>query len=193
MRPDRTARAVVTLVLLVVGALGATACRKAQGRPPIGKGSKSLADSADQIIFGQRTLITDRGLSRAEILADTSFFFDENTRIEMRKVNGTFFNSSGMKDALLTSREGLYNSRYGVLEARGDVVITSLDGRRLASPMVHFDQRINQLLSDSVFVLTEPNGREIRGIGFKSDPDMTNIKIDRVLSAKGGAVSVPDR
>jgi hypothetical protein len=98
-----------------------------------------------------------------------------------------------MKDALLTSKEGLYNSRFGVLEARGDVVITSLDGRRLTSPMVHFDQRINQLVSDSSFVLTEPNGREIRGIGFKSDPDMTNIKIDRVISAKGGAVAVPDR
>lgn len=192
MRIARPFRTLLTLAVLASAALVGSACKKVQG-PPIGKGSKSLADSADQIIFGQRTLITDRGLSRAEILADTSFFFDENTRIEMRKVNGTFFNSAGMKDALLTSREGLYNSRYGVLEARGDVVITSLDGRRLTSPMVHFDQRINQLMSDTSFVLTEPNGREIRGIGFKSDPDMTNIKIDRVLSAKGGAVAVPDR
>jgi hypothetical protein len=185
-------RVVLSLAAFAATALSAGACKKPQ-TPPIGKGGKTLADSADQIIFGQRTLITDRGLSRAEVLADTSFFFDENTRIEMRKVNGTFFNSAGMKDALLTSREGLYNSRFGVLEARGDVVITSLDGRRLTSPMVHFDQRINQLMSDTSFVLTEPNGREIRGIGFKSDPDMTNIKIDRVLSAKGGAVSVPDR
>jgi len=48
-------------------------------------------------------------------------------------------------------------------------------------------------MSDTSFVLTEPNGRDIRGVGFKSDPDMTNIKIDRVLSAKGGAVAVPDR
>ena len=193
MRRAMSVRAALTMSAIVVAALLGTACQKGKGQPPIGKTSKSLADSADQIIFGQRTLITDRGLSRAEILADTSFFFDENTRIEMRKVNGTFFNSVGMKDALLTSKEGLYNSRFGVLEARGDVVITSLDGRRLTSPMVHFDQRINQLVSDSSFVLTEPNGREIRGIGFKSDPDMTNIKIDRVISAKGGAVAVPDR
>lgn len=192
MRRSLNARAALTAVALLTAALVGGACRKSNS-PPIGTGKKSLADSADQIIFGQRTLITDRGLSRAEILADTSFFFDENTRIVMRKVNGTFFNSAGMKDAILTSEEGLYNSRFGVLEARGNVVITSLDGRRLTSPMVHFDQRINQMMSDTTFVLTEPNGREIRGIGFKSDPDMTNIKIDRVISAKGGAVTVPDR
>ena len=72
------------------------------------------------MLYGQRMLITDRGLNRAEIHSDTAYFFDENTRTEMRIVDGVFFDSQGLRDAVLTSRTGLYNQRLNSLEARGD-------------------------------------------------------------------------
>jgi LPS export ABC transporter protein LptC len=168
----------------------AAACRDANTLP-IAAAKKTIVDSADQVIFGSRNLITDRGVLRAEVLSDTSFFFGENTRLEMRIVHGVFFGATGAKDAVLTSRAGTYDMRVGMLEARGEVVITSLDGRRLETPFLRFDQRINQISSESTFVLTEP-GRELHGVGFKSDPDMQNIHVTKVLSARTGAVPVPE-
>ena len=156
-------------------------------------GKATMADSADQVIFGARTLITDGGLKRAEIRSDSAFFFDENTRVEMSGfVHGTFFNSQGAMDAILTSRRGMYNTRSGMLEARGNVVIKSLDGRTLTTPFVRFDQRLNKISSDSAFVMTEP-GREVRGTGFVSDPDMNNIVVLHLKQGKTGAVALPEK
>jgi LPS export ABC transporter protein LptC len=162
---------------------------------PIAAAKKTIADSADQVLFGMRTTITDGGLKRAEVLSDTAFFFDENTRLEMRGaplVRGIFFDAVGAKEAVLTSRTGLYTTRVGVLEARGDVVLTSVDGRRLETPFLRFDQHISQITSDTTFVLTSPD-REVRGVGFVTDPDMQNIRVLRLISSKIRGVALPER
>lgn len=148
----------------------------------------SMLDSADQIAFGSRTLVTDAGLLRAEIFADTTFFLDENTRVEMRVVQGVFFNAQGSKDATLTSARGTFLSRGSVLEAWGNVIVTSVDGRVLKSPMLRFDSQQNQITSDSAFVLTDPDGKEMRGIGFDADPNLNVVRVRRLQSGRGGTV-----
>ena len=192
MRVQGMARRAATLVCLMTVALSA-ACDRGPKGPPIGSTTRSIADSADQVVFGQRTMITDRGVLRAEILADTSFVFDENSRVDMRVVHGTFFSSVGVKDALLTSARAKYNVRDEGFEANGNVVVTSLDGRRLTTEHLVFDQRANKLSSEVAFVMTEPGGREMRGIGFDSDPDMNNVRVHKSSSGKAGAVIVPNR
>ena len=167
-------------VLIVVSAgLLLSACDKRR-QPPVVPNTP-LADSADQVMFGARSLLTDRGLMRAELHGDTAYFFDDNTRIELRTVTVTFYTTTGQKNADLKSREGTYSTRQGTMEARGNVVIVSVDGRRLTSPHVRFDQNRNQISSDSAFVLTEP-GRVLRGVGFVSDPQMTNVRVLRGAS-----------
>lgn len=148
----------------------------------------SMLDSADQIAFGSRTLVTDAGLLRAEIFADTTFFLDSNTRVEMRVVQGVFFNAQGSKDATLTSARGKYLTRGSILEAWGNVVVTSVDGRVLKSPMLRFDSQQNQITSDSAFVLTDPDGKEMRGIGFDADPNLNVVRVRRLQSGRGGTV-----
>jgi LPS export ABC transporter protein LptC len=179
----------LTAAVLLGFALVTGACQKPE-TPKTAAAAKGIDPLADQVVFGSRTLVTDRGLMRAEVLSDTSLFYDDNTRMEMRVVRAIFFNSAGAKDAVLTSRKGRYMTRDGVLEARGDVVINTVDGRRLTSQMVRYDQRVNQISSDSAFVLTE-DGREASGIGFVSDPDMNNIRILRGSRGKAGAVRLP--
>jgi LPS export ABC transporter protein LptC len=175
---------------MVLVIASAAACTDVKG-PPLSANKKTIADSADQVAFGQRTLITDRGLNRAEILSDTAFIFDENTRTDMRIVNAVFYDSQGNKNAVMSSRMGQYNERLHSLEARGDVRITAIDGRHLESPFVRYDQRMNQVSSDTTFTMTDPDGRVIKGIGFTTDPDLQNFKVLRLGSAKGGAVAVP--
>ena len=178
-----------TLILLsFVSAAGIAACENKQAPPVVAR--SALVDSADQVMFGARFNLTDKGLARAELLSDTAFFFDDNTRIELRKVEVTFYTTSGARDAYLTSKRGTYNSRIGTMIARGDVVVITEEGRRLTTPYLKYDQQINEISSDSAFVLTEP-GRRLEGKGFRSDPNMQNVQIMKTKSGSTGAVTLP--
>jgi LPS export ABC transporter protein LptC len=176
------------LVLLFALAAAAAACADNTATPAIAKAS--LADSADQVMYGTNFNLTDKGLSRAELLADTAYFFDDNTRIELRQIEVTFFTTSGARDAYLTSLRGTYQTRGGIMVARGDVVVITEEGRRLETPELKYDQSMNEISSDSAFVLTEP-GRRLEGIGFRSDPNMQNVQILRTKSGSTGAVTLP--
>ena len=172
----------------IAAAVSAAACTE-RTAPPIAKKS-ALADSADQVMFGAHFNLTDAGLSRAELLSDTAYFFDDNTRIELRKVETTFYTASGARDAYLTSERGTYNNRTNQMIARGDVVVITEEGRRLTTPELKYDQQSNEIASDSAFVLTEP-GRRLAGIGFRSDPNMQNIQILKTKSGSTGVVTLP--
>jgi hypothetical protein len=87
----------------------------------------SLADSADQVMFGVKTVLTDRGLLRGELMADTAFFFDNNTRSELRGVQVTFYGSNGAKNAVLTSREGTYRTALNEMEDKQEALQTGAD------------------------------------------------------------------
>jgi LPS export ABC transporter protein LptC len=164
-------RRFVAVVLVV--AIGAACDSKKQ--PPVAA-SSPLADSADQVMYGVKFNLTDRGVDRAHLEADTAYFFEDNTRIELENVNTTFYNSMGAKDAVLTSRRGTNNTRTGNMVARKNVVVVSEDGRRLTTDELIYNPQRNEISSDSAFVMTEPN-RRLEGIGFRSDPNMNNIRI----------------
>jgi LPS export ABC transporter protein LptC len=178
------------LALVAFTALSVGACSKESEMDGATFAAGSLLDSADQVAFGSRTLVTDAGLLRAEIFADTTLFLEQNARISMRGVKGDFFNAQGSKDAAMTSQRANYDSRNGMLEAWGNVIVTSVDGRILKSPMLRFNQTQNQIVSDSAFVLTEPDGREVRGVGFRADPNLDVITVIRLDRGRGGSVDL---
>lgn len=185
-RARARARSFCTLAAI---ALLASACQKIQA-PKTAATARGIDPLADQVAFGSRTLVTDAGLRRAEVLSDTALFYDDNTRMDMRVVQAIFYNSSGAKDAVLTSRTGRYLTRDNVLEARGNVIIKTVDGRTLVTEQIKFDSRVNQISSDSAFVLTE-EGREASGVGFVSDPDMNNLRIISASRAKAKNIKLP--
>jgi len=176
----RIAPALGTLALLL-----ATCTSKKQ--PPVA-GRSPLADSADQIMYNSRFVLSDQGIARAQMHSDTAYFFDDNTRMEFENPNVTFFTSTGAKDAVLTARHGTYNNRTSNMIARKNVVVVSEDGRRLTTPELIYNQQKNEISSDSAFLLTEPN-RQLSGIGFRSDPNMKNILILKGASGIARSVS----
>jgi LPS export ABC transporter protein LptC len=174
------------VAFVVVSVVSAVAC-STKKQPPVATHSP-LADSADQVMYGARFNLTDKGLQRAQLEADTAYFFEDNTRIELEPVHTTFFTATGAKDAVLTSLRGTYNSRTTNMVARKNVVVVSEDGRRLTTPELIYNQQLNQISSDSAFVMTEPN-RRLEGIGFRSDPNMKNIQILKGASGMARGVS----
>ena len=121
--------------------------------------------------------------------ADTAYFFDGSTRIEARNEKTTFYTTTGVEDAVLTSVEGTYNSARGTMQARKHVVVVTTDNKRLETSELNYNQQTNLISSDSAFVLTQPTG-VMRGIGFTSDPNMTNLHVKRVITG-GGTFTLP--
>jgi len=180
----------VSLVIVVLAASVSLSCTNKK-LPPV-EAHSPLADSADQVMYPARFNLTDQGLQRAHVDADTAYFFDDNNRMELQGVHATFYTVTGAKDAVLTSRHGTTNTRTNNMIARKDVVVVSEDGRRLTTPELIYNQQKNEISSDSAFVMTEPN-RRLEGIGFRSDPNMKNIQILKGASgfAKGVSTQTP--
>ena len=178
------------LLLAASGCLVLGACGKGN-QTPIGP-HNPLADSADQIMFGARLKLTDAGVNRAEVHADTAYFFDDNSRVEMSVVRTVFFNDNGTKSADLTSKFGTDNSRTGYMDARGDAYVIAVDGRTLRSPVLRYDQAKNELSSDTIFTATDSTGRRLDGIGFTSDPNMNNLHCFKNCHGIGGQVILPE-
>jgi LPS export ABC transporter protein LptC len=172
----------LVLCALVLGA----ACQKSDAVAV--KNRVTAADSADQVMFHARSLITHDGAIRAELFADTALFFDENTRIEMRGVKTHFHNKEGEQNTVLTSKQGTYNTRLSKMEARQDVDVVARDGRRLQTVQLRYDQAANQISGDSAFTMTQPGGRRLEGVGFISDPDMRNVQVLRATQGAAGVI-----
>ena len=186
-----TFRAGATAWLTVlVAALITAGCTGTKKTAPVL--SNAMADSANQVMYGARFNLTDQGVMHAQLVADTAYFFDDNTRVELIHVNSTFYTSVGVKSAVLTSRRGTYHTNTGLMVARGNVVINSEDGRHLRSEELKYDQSRNEIASDSAFVLTEPD-RRLEGVGFRSDPNLQNVHVLKTLSGTAGAVTIPNQ
>jgi len=161
-------------ILTLCAVVAAAACQETGATPPVT--ARTSPDTADQTLFGVRLVSADHGVQRALMQADTAFTYEDNKRFELRKVHTTFFTETGVKDATLTSREGTYNVLSGSMEARGNVVVISEDGRRLDTEQLKFDPGRNEITGDSAFVLTRPED-ELSGTGFITDPNLTRIRV----------------
>ena len=168
-------------LIALAAVLLVSACSSKGTAPPV-QGTATLADSAEQVLFRVHTLLTDKGVERGELFADTAYVFDENSRFELRKVRATFNTTTGAKDGVMSADRGRYNLHQQLLEGFGHVEITTNDGKKLTSPHLRYMQGINEVSSDTSFTLVQP-GKTVSGIGFKSDPQLTHLTILR--AAKG--------
>ncbi|HXG97549.1 MAG TPA: hypothetical protein VNJ06_10630, partial [Gemmatimonadales bacterium] len=65
-----------------------------------------VLDSADQVLLGMSHYVTELGVLRARVRADTAYFFSNTQRVELRNVHVTFYDVAGNPTSTLTSREG---------------------------------------------------------------------------------------
>ena len=175
--------------LITVALLGA--CKEATTPPSVVDG-RSPVDSAEQFMVGMTTVLTDRGVKRADIAADSAYLYDNSARIEMLAVHGSFFTGSGVKEGIMTAKRAQYDTRVDSMQAWGDVLIVSTDGKTLKTPYLRYNRTLNEISSDSIFTI-EDSERTVKGIGFTSDPGLNNLVIKRSISGSAGRVNVPDR
>ena len=166
---------------MAVVLFAALACTGPDALPP----TVTAADSADQIFFGLVHNLTVDGVLRARLEADTAHFFQSPQRAEMQRVHVVFFSPQGEQTSELASNEGTYDWRSGDMEARGNVVAVTPDGRRLRTSVLRYDRRTDRLTGPASFVFDAPD-RHLEGEAFEADTDFRNIVTTRPRRGRVG-------
>ena len=148
-----------------------SACQEEAIRPTI---VIEATDTADQVLYGMEHYITDDGVRRSKVEADTAYIYQGTQIAEMRGVKVTFYNPAGEVTSTVTGDSGTYQIRDGSMNARGHVVAVTPDGRTLRSAELKYDSRKQQISSDFPFVYDRAE-QHLEGNGFTSDPDFRNV------------------
>jgi LPS export ABC transporter protein LptC len=175
------------LLLFTVAVGAALGCHDA-GRPTA---TINPADSADQVLIGMSHYVTQDGMQRARVRADTAYFYSSTQTAFMQHVHITFFNVAGAETSTLTAREGTYHWRTGDMEARGNVIVVTTDGRTLRTEELRYAQAKNEVSSELPFVFDGQN-RHVVGEGFTSDPDFKNV-VAKHPTGSGGQFTLPNQ
>lgn len=162
---------------LFTGVLAMLAACGQKGAMPPTLAQASLADSAEQVMLNVRTLLTNRGVQRGELFADSAYVFDNSTRFELRKVRATFNTLSGVKDGTMAADRGRYSTTMQTLDGYGHASVVTNSGRKLSSPHLRYNQASNEVSSDSTFTAVQADGSVISGIGFRADPQLNHVTI----------------
>lgn len=175
--------------LVAAAALGAAACQPSSA-PPVTH-MPSVADSAEQVMYQFSSILTNQGVERGTMTADTAFVFNDQTLFDFRNVHVNFRTITGEPNGTMQADSGRYNMRTMVLEGWGHVVVTTLDGKKLETPQLRYNQATNLISSDTSFVLTQGD-RVQRGIGFSADPDLNRIAIRRAAGGSAVVTTLPN-
>ncbi len=170
----------------LVAAVAALGCRKA-AQPPV-VSEAALSDSAEQVLWDIHQFLTENGVKRGDMYADTAWVFNDQTRFVLRNVRGEFTTETGAPNGTMKGDRGTYNLRAKMLEGYGNVLITSTDGKTLSSNHLKYVESSNLVSSDSAFVMRRKTGEVQRGVGFTSDP---NLKVFRCLDKCRVEADVP--
>ena len=150
----------------------------------------NVVDSADQVLVGMVHYVTQGGLQRARVRADTAYFFSNTQTAELRAVHITFYDARGAETSTMTAREGTYHWRSRDMEGRGNVVvIRNSDGGKLRTEALRYSQAKNEVSSDLAFTFDSPS-EHLKGVGFTADPDFRNV-VTKNLSGTGGQLVLP--
>jgi LPS export ABC transporter protein LptC len=187
--PKRVAwrRRATLSVFSIFSVLSALSCEDTGVRPTT---TVQAPDSADQVLEGFSHYVTNDGVLRSRVEADTAFFYEPTQITELHKVKVVFYDVKGAESSTLTARRGTYRWQDGSMEATGNVVVVSPDGRRLATEALRYENTTNLIVTDKHF--TFDRGTEhLEGNSFRSDPDFRNVVTDRPRGVSGDGMLLP--
>jgi LPS export ABC transporter protein LptC len=178
-------------VLLGLLTLAMAAACKDTNQPPVVSGA-TAADSADQMFLGMKTLLTTKGVQRADLTADTAFVLEDQTKFDLRKPHVIFTTETGAPQGTMEANRGVYSTRTQTLEGWGDVVVKMVDGRTLKTPHVIYNQQTHMVTSDTTYTITRGTDTQ-SGIGFTADQSF--FPFTCLKSCKGSTMvkSIPEK
>ncbi len=171
--------------MAIVGTLAGAGCDKPSTEVVASPAAQAMR--ADQVMFGVQQFITQDGIRRGVMNADTAYVFEDSGKIEVRKVKLNLFSETGKSSADLTSKAGTLDTRTQAMIARGNVVLTTADGRKINTEELHYDPNAHRVWSNVTTSMAQ-NGGPLTGDGFTADDQMRNIQITRPRGRVSGGI-----
>ena len=172
----RTLSPPVPLVSLTVAlSLALTACDSftMPGRTPPAPRA-ALSDTA-QVAHGVGLVLTDGGMKRAEVRADSALFNEDVDHVELRAVRVIFLSEIGDTLGNATAPAATYDLRAQQVTLRGGATVIARSGQQLAAPRITYEATGNRLHGDTTYALTGPGGSR-SGKSFETDPTLRNVR-----------------
>ena len=173
--------------MILAAAAALSACEESGARPTT---TLQAPDSADQVLEGFSHYVTNEGIRRSRVQADTAYFYEDTQITNLVNVKVTFYDLKGEESSTLTSKTGVYRWQDGSMEANGSVVVLAPDGRRLATERLRYDNASNQISTDRHFTF-DRGDEHLEGNSFRSDPDFRNVVTDRPRGVAGDGMLLP--
>jgi len=137
-----------------------------------------------QIVRGMRLRQSEGGRVRWELTADSAMSYGEKERTQLWVVRIEFHDAETESlRSTLTAREGEIDPRTEALLARGNVIVTTREGRRLETEELRWDPQRSKVLSDLPVRLTKGSS-VITGTGIEADPDLGRYEIRTPVEAE---------
>jgi LPS export ABC transporter protein LptC len=171
----------------IIALAGTPGCEESGARPTT---TIQALDSADQVLEGFSHYVTNEGIRRSRVEADTAYFYEGTQITNLAKLKVTFYDLKGEESSTLTAKRGVYRWQDGSMEANDNVVVVAPDGRRLATERLRYDNGSNQISTDRHFTF-ERGEEHLEGNSFRSDPDFRNVVTDRPRGVAGDGMLLP--
>lgn len=140
----------------------------------------------DQVLYGTVHVMTNKGVRKANLHADTAYFRDTDSKVDLRGVRLEFFNEqTGAVSGTLTSKTGEYDMRTGSMLAKGSAVLRvqgSEGERAIESEELNYEVQSDRVWSTKPTVMRE-GGRTVRGTSFESDTRFRNVTVQSAKAA----------
>lgn len=127
------------------------------------------------------TLISDSGITRYRIVADTWLVFDKADTPHWEFPEGIYlerFSPDYTVDAYLQADYAFYNQRERVWRLSGNVHTQNLQGEKFETSELFWSQNEERIYSDSAISITRATSI-IHGVGFESNQQMSKYVIRR--------------
>ncbi len=182
-----------SVAIVCLGSLGLLSCGEGGEPPLVAEEILQLNPEANQVVFGLEHYVTTDGIRRALVEADTAFFLENRSLVELRELQVTFYNASGEETSVLTSREGTYDWQNGDMTARTDVVVINrAEERRIETSVLNYRRDEDRIWSDESTTMYEADGTVIEGTAFESDSRMERIDLSSPRLTRPGSQPPPE-
>jgi len=151
------------------------------GETPPPAGNPVAERVPEQEMFDYRLIQTEEGVRRWTLVADRMRRFAGEEEVQLDNPRMRFFRD-GEPHSDLTARQGRANPRTRDLFAWGDVVVTTVDGKRLETQELRYEQRTG-LITNEVFNRFTRDGDVATGYGLVASPSLDYFEIRERVDA----------
>ncbi len=131
--------------------------------------------------WGDTIYFTDNGNLQAILESKHLRDFADRKLKYLDTIKVSFFKKANGKEpsSVLTANKAVINDEANKMEAIGNVIVRSKNGRTLKTPELIWLSKKNRIFSDKKVWIADSN-EVIEGIGFESDKELDNYVIRKI-------------